>query len=686
MENFKERTKNLLIKGKNNFIIFCKNNALFLFFVLSSVINSTMLRFLTVKNYGEYRAVLADIATVLIIGALSFLLKPKHRFGYYFTWSVIFTLTCIINCLYYTNYISFASFSMLATSLQVVDVADAVVENVMEMKDFAYLWQPIALVFIYVNLKKKKYFEKSANYDRGYLSALNILIIGVLIFGFFLSSLTSTDFSRLGKQWNREYVVMRFGIYVYQINDAVASIKPKISPLFGYDNAAKEFREYYEENSNEQTKNKYTDMFKGKNVIVIHAESIQNFLLNTKINGEEVTPNLNKLSKEGLYFSNFYSQDGVGTSSDSEFTFNTGLLPSSSGAVFVSYWDKKYIATPQLLSDMGYYTFSMHANNASFWNRNVMHPKLGYQKFYAYNEAYELDEMVGLGLSDKSFFRQAVPIIKENATNNKNFYATLIMLSNHTPFTKKDENGDAVPLSDFDVTMHYTTTDSTTGQQVEAVAPYLEGTKMGLYIQSVHYADEAIGQFINDLDKEGLLDNTVLVIYGDHDAKLKKSEFNRYYNYDPVTDSIKEETAEDYKTVDFYSYELNREVPFIIWSKTKKLATEVTEVMGMYDATPTLGNMLGFHNEYSIGHDIFSIDENIVVFPDGNWLTNKMYYNNQKGEGYLIDPNSPVSIEYIDKYNKYAEKANLISNNIITYDLIKKTEEQEEVVEELQTK
>lgn len=683
MKDTLNKIKKIIVKSKDVFIDFCKNNILFIFYVLSNVFNSTLLRFLTVKNYTEYRSILADFAIVLVVGALAYFLKPKRRFAYWMTWSIIFTADCLINCLYYTNYVSFASFSMLATSLQVVDVADAVVQNVLEYKDLTYLWQPIAFIILYVNLKRRKYFEKSNDYDRGYLTALTILIVGAITFGFFFSSLNSVDYSRLGKQWNREYIVMRFGIYVYQFNDAFTSIKPKISPLFGYDNAAKEFREYYEENTNPQTKNQYTDIFKGKNIIVIHAESIQNFLINTKIDDREILPNLNKLANEGLYFSNFYPQDGVGTSSDSEFTFNTSLLPSSSGAVFISYWDREYVSTPKLLSEKGYYTFSMHANKASFWNRNIVHEKLGWKKFYAYSDAFELDEIIGFGLSDKSFFRQAIPIIKENKENNQNFMATLIMLSNHTPFTTVDqETGEIVDVSDFDVTLKYQKVNEETGEVTEEIAPYLEGTKMGSYIRSAHYADEALGQFINDLDAEGILEDTVLVIYGDHDAKLKKSEFNRYYNYIPETGELKDETYEDYVKVDFYQYELNRKVPFIIWSKNNKLATEVKTVAGMYDAAPTLGNMFGFYNPYALGKDLFSVEENCVVFNDGNWVTDKMYYNSQKGEGYLIDPNSPVSIEYINKYNEYAEKLNLISNNIITYDLIKKTQEQDKVIEE----
>ena len=201
-------------------------------------------------------------------------------------------------------------------------------------------------------------------------------------------------------------------------------------------------------------------------------------------------------------------------------------------------------------------------------------------------------------------------------------------------------------------------------------------------MKTVHYADEAIGEFINELDEAGLLENTVIVIYGDHDAKIKKSEYLYYYNYDPYTDSVLDEDDPNYKEIDSFDYELNRKVPFIIWTKDKAVQGEINEVMGMYDAAPTLGNMLGFYNEYALGHDIFSVDNNIVIFPDASWVTNTMYYSSSKGEGKLLNPDATISTDYIENNNKYAEKLISISNDIIVYDLIKRTREEAEILED----
>ena len=672
----KEITKKVKMKSVN----YMKTNILFFTFVITSVLNGMLLRFLTVKNYLEIKPVLGDIIVVLIIGAFGYFFKPKNQFKYYIIWTIIFAFLCIVHSMYYTNYLSFASVSLLATSFQIVDVGDAVIQNVMEIKDFSYLWTIFVLIFVHHSLKKKKYYEEISKIEIGKIRALNTFIVSLILIGIFVSTLTSLDLSRLGKQWNREYVLMKFGVYFYQVNDIVVSIKPQISPLFGYDENAKMFREYYANNKEDEKQNEYTNILKDKNILVIHAESIQNFLLNTEFNGQYVTPNIRKLASEGIYFSNFYAQESVGTSSDTEFTFNTSLMPANSGTVFISYWDREYVTLPKLLKEQGYYTFSMHGNNCTFWNRNNVHKNFGYDNFYCYTKDYEIDETIGLGLSDKSFFRQSTEIIKKIKKEKGKFYGLSIMLSNHTPFNNNGED-----ISDFDVSMNYEHINEETGEKEVLNAPYMEGTKLGSYFKSAHYADEALGEFINELDEAGLLENTAIVIYGDHDAKLKKSEYTRLYNYDPETDSVLSEEDPNYKKVDYYSYELNRKVPFIIWTKDDSIKhAEITKVMGMYDTLPTLGNMLGVKSDYQLGHDIINVDENVVIFPSGNWLTDKMYYNNQKQEGMTFNENETIPSDYIEKYSKIAEEKIAVSNAIIVYDLIKKTKENNLLIEEMQ--
>lgn len=677
MKDFWNKLLKILASARDKSIFFFKNNILFALFIIAMLINSSLLRFLTVKNFTAISPVLADLAFVLFIGSFAYFFKPKNRFKYYFTWSIILTLVCFINSIYYTNYVSFTSFSLLATSLQLAGVSDAL-GTIMEIKDFVYWWAPLMLIFAHRKLLKSGYYSKVKTAEKVRISVLKCLVAAAIVAGAFISTLTGTDLSRLYKQWNREYVVMKFGIYVYQSNDLIASLKPQISPLFGYDTAAKEFREYYEEYPQDSEDNEYTDILKGKNIIVIHAESFQNFVMDTEINGVELAPNMKKLASEGMYFSNFYSQESVGTSSDSEFTYSTSLLPASSGTVFVSYWDRYYPSIQKYLSNDGYYVFSMHANKGNMWNREVMHKQLGYDRFYNYTKDYDIDETIGLGLSDKSFFRQSVQKIKKINKKYDKYYGLLIMLTNHTPFEGLEDT------TDLDLTYTYKTTDPETGEETEVVNNYLKDTTLGKYFTTVHYADQAIGELVDNLDKEGLLDDTVLVIYGDHDAKIKRSEYDYYYNYNPETDSKYSSDDPRYDEFTKYEYELNRKVPFIIWTKDKdlqkKINKKVTTVTGMYDVLPTLGNMLGIDTPYALGHDVFSTDDHFVVFPNGNWITDKMYYDSQNDEAIMLDEDAVIGKDYIEKYSQRAEKEVSVSNDIIVHDLIKKTTESDEVI------
>lgn len=667
-----KKCRKILKKIKKYF----ETNILMTTFIVTSLINGIIIRCFTVANYFAIKPILADLTFLLIITAFGYFIKPKNQFKYFITWSIILSLLCIINTVYYSNYLSFASISLLKTASELGSYADAVFENILEMKDLIYLWQILTIIFVHVQLKRKKYYIKVTDIENGKIRFLNMSVVALITLGFFVSMLTSTDISRLNKQWNRSSIVMEFGIYIYQINDLVSSVKTTVNEMFGYDEAYKTFREYYEEDSLESKSNKYTNLFEGKNVIAIHAESIQGFTMNLKFNNKVLTPNLNKLAKEGIYFSNFYSQESVGNSSDSEFTSLSSLLPSSSGTVFMNYFNRDYETILKLLKERNYYTFSMHANNGSAWNRDITYKYLGYDDFYYYTKDYEIDEVIGLGLSDKSFFRQSIEKIKDINNNNSNWYGTLVMLTNHTPFS------DIGDFSDYSVDYITSEVNEETGELEEVVNSWLEGTKMGNYLKSVHYADEAIGELIDNLDKSNLLDDTIIVIYGDHDCKLKQSEFRKLYESE-YYESVLINPNDTVGTIDDFTYEINRKVPFIIWSKdiaSTKYSKKVNEVMGMIDIMPTLSNMLGLKPKYALGNDMFNTKNNIVVLPDGNWITNKLYYNSSKNEYRQLDLESSISIEEIEENNKYVDKLISISNGIITYDLIKAYETGEETL------
>lgn len=640
-----------LKKKISDILLLFKNNRIVIVYILGNTLNAFLLRMLTTGHVG-FRAILFDLSFTMLLTIISFLFNKKRRIKFYYISTFFMVAVCIVNSMYYNYYSSYTSTSLLATSVFVKDVGDAVTTFAIKVTDWVYLW-----IFIVLFLVNKKDNSVSSVNKRNCLQVLYLMIITFII-GCALPPYNS--WSRFIKMWNRVAVVDSWGPYIYQVNDIVQSLKPTFNNMFGYDDALKTTKEFYENNSNNKSINKYTGIFEGKNVIAIHSESLQAFTLGLEFNGKEVTPNLNKLIKNSMYFNNFYAQVGVGTSSDTEFTYSTSLLPSNNGTVFVNYYNDKFVTIQNLLKNKGYYVFSMHGNVGDFWNREAMHINMGYDKFYS-KSSFKIDEEFGLGLSDKSFFRQVVPMIKEIDENMEGpYYGTLITLTNHTPWKDADK------YSDYDVSM----TTNINGEEIKV--DYLEGTSMGNYIKSVNYMDSVLGNFLKEMEDNKLLDNTVIVIYGDHDARLGKSQFDYMYNYDPVTGKIRDEDNPEYIEFNDYDYELMRKVPLIIWTKDMKESTVIDTPMGMIDVLPTLGNMLNIYNRYSLGQDIMSIkkEDGIIVFKDGSYITDKVYYSAKNGEAYTIS-NGIISDDYLTKHSEYADEIIDVSNNIITYDLIK---------------
>ena len=595
---------------KFNFSQSLKSNYIIYIFIISSLINSILLLFMT-TGLGNIRFIFSDLVILLLICSFSFLVKKRNL--YFLIFSIILSLICCINSLYYNNYNDFASAYLIETLFQAFKLPSEAITGVFQVFDFIFLWQIVLMIILY---RLEKYERDSANFKRGLLVTFSLFVIILL-------TCNSNDIYRLTHDWNKSYVVRNFGIYSYQINDLFTITKKLICPNCGKEEAQVIVDEYFRNKG--VAENEYTNIFKDKNVLFIHAESVQTMFLNSQINNQVITPNLNRLASEGLYFSNYYSQESVGTSSDAEFTITNSILPVVVGTVFINYDHNNYQSMVESFEQIGYYTFSMHGNSCEYWNRNQMYQAIGYDRFYCYND-YELNDQIGIGLSDKSFFSQSADIISDIYNNHDKFYGTLIMLTNHTPFYNDGK-------VEFDV-------------------GNMEGTKIGNYLKLLHYADEAIGEFITKLDNLGVLEDTVIVIYGDHDAKFTIKQYEEYLG----------------KDIDFYEYEQLTKVPLIIWTKDKQVQGEITKIMGSYDVMPTLANMFGFEYEYVLGHDIFNVDENIVVFPNGNWVTDKVYYNNQLSD---YKAYSEVSEEYLKENEEKARKVVEISNYLIRYNLFK---------------
>lgn len=660
--------KNFVKKFRKSIISYLMTNKLFVSYVVLALLGTIVARFFSFGHTFYLKAHVTELAMILIIGLFGYLFKPKNRYKYYLTWLIIFAVAELINVIYYTFFTSFASFGELATLGQTETVTGSIFEK-LHILNFIYLLFPFIFYIIHLKLSKTAYYNFMEKITRTKKSIIGVFVAIILCLAFSFGTATKTDYSRLAKQWNRVYIADRFGFILYQFNDLVQTLTPKFSSLFGYQDAARLFETYYnKERVNEYTaNNEYTDIFKGKNIIFVHMESIQTFLMNLKFNGEEVLPTVNKLSKEGMFFENFYPQISTGTSSDTEFTLLTSLMPAASGTVFVSYYNRSYSTIPKYLTKQGYYTFSMHGNHASMWNRSKVHPKLGYQDMF-FEESFEYaeDDVINLGISDSLFFKQAMPILEGIENNHSPYMGTIITLSNHSPFTYTDK------YLPFDLSSTFVNS-----KGVKVTTNYLSGTAAGNYITSAHSADVALGEFIDYIDESEFFNDTIFVFYGDHEARLSRSEMNYLFNYNPENGNLYDKDSDKYVPYDSFDHELSKKTPLIIWSKNpqirEKLNKKVSYTMGMFDVMPTVGNMFGFKNPFAVGHDIFNIkNNNTVVFSNGNFITNKVYYNNVTGKYKTIKADAVLDENYIKNRIEIAENALDVSNAIIVHDLIKK--------------
>ncbi|MBS4538530.1 LTA synthase family protein [Clostridium sp. D2Q-11] len=623
-----------------------KNNIILILLIVGGIFNDLALRAMTIGDVVYWKPIVTSIPMIIFASILALFLSYKNRNYIYITLSIYFGVLNGMNYMYYKHYNSFLSFSLLKQLSQVREMGDSVLKT-LDPRVLIFAIPTVILIITIIRLNKANFFEKIES-KRSKIEFVTPLVIGIAILYFVSTTLTGTDKSRIIKQWNRPYLVEQLGIYSYTTADFVknlASNNHKISEE-ETEEVSVVLEDLVDGNLNTETVNEYSDIFKGRDIYVIHYESAQAFAMDQEFEDGPVTPFLNKMASEGLYFNNFYPQHSVGTSSDTEFTFNTSLLPINNGTVFMTHANREYVSLQKLLKQEGYYSMSMHGNNGDFWNRNMMHKTLGYDRFFSKND-YVIDEEIGLGLSDKSFFRQSIEKIKETKEQqNSPVISTLITLTNHYPFDDVDKYGE------FNV-------------------GHLEGTDIGNYLKSFHYADEALQTFIEGMDQEGLLDNAIVVLYGDHHAKISKSDYEKVYNYDETTEDYYNEEDPQYTAINGVYKEQLKRTPFIIWSKDKKINETINTPMGMVDALPTLSNMLGILNPYQLGVDMMSVKENTVVFPDGDWLNSNHYYSASSSKLYSFNNDEVIEDPDLIATNHMIDEKIELSNNIIQNDLIR---------------
>lgn len=326
--------------------------------------------------------------------------------------------------------------------------------------------------------------------------------------------------------------------------------------------------------------------YKGKNVLIVQMEAFQEFVIGRSIGEEEVTPNLNKLIGQSVYFPNFYHQTAQGRTSDADFLTSCSMHPLPTGSAFIRFAGNEFDCAPSILKSEGYDATVHHAYDGSFWNRTNMYHNMDYDKFYNIKD-YTIDEPIGWSLGDQSFFRQTVEQLKER--NKSPFYALSITLSSHHPYK--------LPYSNQELHV---------GE--------LQGTIMGDYLQATHYVDSAVGSLIENLKDAGLWENTILMFYGDHDNSIYDWKLYEKFFGEPVSDIDKDRIV--------------RKVPFFIHLPNDDHAGVVEKAVGQIDTTPTVMHLLGIpmDGRYLMGVSMLSEAPKSVVFRNGGFTDGKVYF------------------------------------------------------------
>ena len=574
---------------------------------------------------------------ILFINPLSFLLfvyglslffkSSKARNRYIISMSVLLSIVVYGNVGFYRFYDDFITLPVLFQTSNFGDLGSSAA-SIITIWDILYFADVIVLI---VANKYLPMMKEAVKVNVQFRRAFFVLAIAV---SFLNLGLAETERPQLlTRSFDRELLVKNIGTYNYHLYDIYIQSKSSAQRALADGSELVEVNNYVRSNQaavNEELFGKY----KGRNVIVVSLESLQNFVINNQMDGHEITPFLNTLTNDSdtYYFSNFYHQTGLGKTSDSEFIVENSLFGLGRGAVFFTHGGNTYNSMAERLGENGYYTNVMHPNNKSFWNRDMMYRSLKINKFYDI-DSYVVEEgqAVNWGMKDIPFFKQSAAHM---ANMPQPFYSRLITLTNHYPFTL-DEEDKMIP--------EYTSNSGT----------------LNRYFQTVRYMDEAVKSFFQDLKEQGVYENSIIVMYGDHYgiSENHNKAMAQYLGKEELTP---------------YDNAMLQEVPLFIHIPGSSEGQEMTEISGQVDIRPTILHLLGIETskDMQLGADLFSPEhEDFVIFRDGRFVTDQYVY---AGEAcYAKETGEPIEVEACQSY---ADRATLELENsdaIINGDLLR---------------
>lgn len=587
----------------------------------------------------QFLLLLNPIPTAIIFISLGLYFRGKASYWTMLFMNLLQSIWLFSNVLYYREFSDFLSLNIMSSSGAAGNNLGLALGGIIKGTDFLIFADLVALVlliaFKQIHVNRKTVRKRIA----GLTTRLGVFLMFV---GY---GLAETDRSGLlVRTFDNNYIVKYLGLNEYAAyniykTQKTAEVKKQATPqtLEKVDKFVKE---------NQTTPNpEYYGSLKGKNVIMFHLESFQQFMIDYKVDGKEVTPNINRFyhSQDSLSFDNFYNQVGQGKTADAETMLETGLYGTESGSSMVNYGSTNtYQAVPNILDQKGYTTAAFHGDVASFWNRDNTYKNWGYDYFFSkpFFEGGDKDNYnIGYGMKDKIFLKESAQYLERLP---QPYYAKMITVTNHYPYDLDKEN----------ISIEKTETGDKT----------VDG-----YVQTARYLDQAFGEFEKYLKDSGMYDNTVLVLYGDH-----------YGISENHPDAIAKLMGKD--SVTPYDLANWQKVPFIVHSPGLEGKGGVNHTYGgEIDVMPTLMHLLGIStkNNIQFGQDLLAKDRKEVV-PFRNSTFASKDYIKYGGDYYVtstgtkIDPKEDLRAkQIIDDNQKYVNDSLSYSDQVQTGDLLR---------------
>lgn len=598
-------------------------------FAIFTLIKCLYFQFSTRLNKPPYLSLenivmlICTISVLLILISLTLSLFNKKRLIAIFVLDLLLTTLLVVDTnffRYYYNLITIPVFFQL--NPRMISSVDQSIASLFQLKDIIYIVDiPFMLLAL---LKLQKNGITSIHFPKRLAKTVGIFLVSLITIISFSSASNITTFA-----YSNNYSAKSLGVlYSHYYNTKLFIKNSLLEDSDAVEEQKKQVADFFEKRKENTHKNtKLKGIAKGKNLIVVQMEAMQQFVIDKKINGEEITPNLNKLIKDSLYFNNVYYQVSGGNTSDAEFSSNNSLYPLSEGSVYHRYPQNTYHSMASILKQKGYNTYALHAFNKTFWNREEMYKAEQFDTFFS-SQDFVKDDFAGwdgTALSDKSFFRQSL----EKIDTSKPFYSFYVTLSSHHPFTYFENY-------DFNV-----------GE--------FEGTYIGNYLKAAHYADSCIGEYIESLKANGLYDNSLLVFYGDHSAVPKIEN-----------EGLMQFLGIEYNDLDWAKLQ---RIPLIIHYPGQQNGELITTTGGQIDIMPTIANLMDFDAPYALGKDLVNTQENYVVLRNGSIITDRYIYFNDTRELYDYKSGIPLNIDlYISELQSLINELDIsdciISNNM----------------------